>query len=235
MKVQIQQKNTWSINGASPTGSHWMDINPPKNWPRNEWEAKQIKEYEEAYQSTGDVRSLERLLDYRKEWYGGRNYDLFGILADVRNGSGFAGCVTGSGWPSIAPDRGLPEGEKNYDDEYGDHSFTWMTLQELIDYDWKGTIVTKYGVVQEKDYIPGQKPTAYSGGVMGMGVVTLDEKDLDGASVPVGTKVYVRQSWESSAEERCGIFVKLIEEWKKVADSYNVSYDQLRLVMGFDS
>ncbi|WP_206689631.1 hypothetical protein, partial [Streptococcus pseudopneumoniae] len=38
-----------------------------------------------------------------------RNYDLFGIIGNVRNGTGFAGVVLGTGWPSIADHRGLPE------------------------------------------------------------------------------------------------------------------------------
>jgi hypothetical protein len=37
-----------------------------------------------------------------------RNYDLFAILADVRNGRGFAGCKTGQGFNPIAPPRGIP-------------------------------------------------------------------------------------------------------------------------------
>jgi hypothetical protein len=39
-----------------------------------------------------------------------RNYSLFGILADVRNGVGFGGITTGDAWPAIAPGRGYPDG-----------------------------------------------------------------------------------------------------------------------------
>lgn len=39
----------------------------------------------------------------------GRNYDWFSILANVRNGYGFAGCITGEGFAVIADPRGLPE------------------------------------------------------------------------------------------------------------------------------
>jgi hypothetical protein len=37
-----------------------------------------------------------------------RNYDLFAILADVRNGTGFAGVVTGKGFVPISEPRGFP-------------------------------------------------------------------------------------------------------------------------------
>lgn len=40
--------------------------------------------------------------------YVGRNYSLFAILADVRNGVGFAGCDTGDPFVPIAAPRGLP-------------------------------------------------------------------------------------------------------------------------------
>lgn len=39
----------------------------------------------------------------------GRNYDLFAILADVRNGRGFAGIVTGTGFDPISDPKGLPD------------------------------------------------------------------------------------------------------------------------------
>lgn len=42
------------------------------------------------------------------DWYDNRNYDVFAILADVRNGSGFAGVSTGEGFAPIAPRRGIP-------------------------------------------------------------------------------------------------------------------------------
>lgn len=38
-----------------------------------------------------------------------RNYDLFAMLAGVRNGRGFAGVVTGAGFNPISEPRGLPD------------------------------------------------------------------------------------------------------------------------------
>ena len=37
-----------------------------------------------------------------------RNYDLFAMLADVRNGRGFAGIKTGEGFNIISPPKGIP-------------------------------------------------------------------------------------------------------------------------------
>ena len=93
-----------------------------------------------------------------KHPYSGRNYDLFAMLADVRNGRGFAGCITGEGFTPIDDPRGVPEDASyDYKDEverYGvdGHSHSWFTLQELLDYDWEGQTSVLYGVVDRKNY-----------------------------------------------------------------------------------
>jgi hypothetical protein len=85
-----------------------------------------------------------------ERWYDGRNYNLFGILANVRNGRGFAGCDTGDGFNPISEPRGLPDGMAEYIGEkkdedgsidgyefwFGDHSHSWLTLSELQACDW---------------------------------------------------------------------------------------------------
>ena len=47
-------------------------------------------------------------VSYEDRWYSDRNYDLFAILADVRNGHGFAGVATGEGFTPIADPKGIP-------------------------------------------------------------------------------------------------------------------------------
>src|SRR5687767_9834929 len=62
----------------------------------------------------------------------GRNYGIFGFLADVRNYSHS---------PVIAEPRGLPD-DADLDDEgreeafWGNHSHTWLSLAELLAYDY---------------------------------------------------------------------------------------------------
>lgn len=60
--------------------------------------------------------------DVESEWEQRRHYQLFAILADVRNGFGFAGVVTGEPIVPISEPRGLPDDFKldtfiNEDDE----------------------------------------------------------------------------------------------------------------------
>ena len=154
-----------------------------------------------------------------------RHYDVFAILADVRNGYGFAGVRTGSGFDPIAPGRGLPsdlsqgvidhlnrigyrieDGALVYyreDDEdpdgaleeslyermsrerdgywsLGDHSFTWVGLDEILGYDWDGA-VTKEGWVDPWEFDQFRKqghPNSWSGSVSGGSVEHITATDM---------------------------------------------------------
>jgi hypothetical protein len=96
-----------------------------------------------------------------------RNYRAFAILANVRNGYTFAGFDTGDPVIPISDPRGLPDDmskelralldseeeelDWHFNEEQeqiwlGDHSFSWVTLQELMDYDLDQP-VTLHGMV----------------------------------------------------------------------------------------
>ena len=91
----VQQKTTLD-NG----NSYWITKCPPAWWPRDAWDAQYIARLTAELPDADSARELARRLSH---WYDGRNYHLFGILANVRNGSGFAGIKTlDASWPSIA-------------------------------------------------------------------------------------------------------------------------------------
>jgi len=155
----------------------------------------------------------------REQWYHDRNYNVFGVLADVRNGRGFAGTVTGTGFVPIAEPRGLPSdlseeviaqlarmGEKvengdlvptgtgRSDDLYdemsdepegwwdlGEHSLSWVTLEEVLDtYDWERT-TTQAGWVDPWNFELWRrngKPNSWSGGVSGRAVENISGLDM---------------------------------------------------------
>ena len=177
-----------------------------------------------------------------------RNYDLFGILADVRNGSGFAGVTTGEGWPSIAPGRGWPEGFNeesggacpNYPEDgpryMGDHSFTWVGLDELKAFNWDGIGTTLYGVVSAAQYenmMPGEKPTAWCGGVSGKDVQVYDRPGyLEAKRMNrLAKDSYVRIAWQESARSATGDWPGTVIPWlEQLAEG-----KPLRLIIGFDS
>lgn len=86
-------------------------------------------------------------VDYKERLYEGRSYNLFAILADVRNGRGFAGIKTGEGFVPIDCPRGIPSDScveyvalaKRWGAD--GHSHSYFTLAEILQYDW--TQVTK--------------------------------------------------------------------------------------------
>lgn len=123
--------------------------------------------------------------------YDWRNYDVFGMLADVRNGRGFGGISTGAGFVPISQPRGLPVdmsdelkvicADDSTDDVYdashrdygcgwiGDHSHSHLSLQELQEYNWNQR-TNKTGEVEAPGFKSFQEtgaPEHWCGGVMG--------------------------------------------------------------------
>lgn len=178
-----------------------------------------------------------------------RNYDLFGILADVRNGRGFAGIQMGEGWPSIAPERGLPEGfsenaiapDPQYPEEgpkyLGDHSFTWVSLDELKAFPWDTSESWLYGCVPADEYerlsADGKGPTSYSGGVSGLGIHVYEPDAYKKAKAMkvLPERPYVRMGWPETAREATNDWPGKVLPWLDTLAAGR----PLRLVLGFDS
>ena len=77
-----------------------------------------------------------------REWYTDRCYPVFSVLAGVRQGYAEDGDTV---WPMISPPRGLPEDHTAGDEWLGDHSFTWLMLDEVLDYPWEANKVERSG------------------------------------------------------------------------------------------
>lgn len=120
----------------------------------------------------------------------GRNYDLFAMLANVRNGTGFAGCDTGDGFKPIAMPKGLPadvsRAVKKESDGWGvdGHSHSWLTVAELLAYDWQGQTTKRRGWVSGSEYkrwkaSGANGPDSWCGGVGGGGVQHVSNQEMD--------------------------------------------------------
>ena len=70
---------------------------------------------------------------YNLEFYGGRNYYIFSILADVRNGSGVEPINYPKGIPDDASTGYLYKCDQWDSDA---HSHSYFTLEELLNVDW---------------------------------------------------------------------------------------------------
>lgn len=184
-----------------------------------------------------------------------RSYDTFAILANVRNGTGFAGVVTGQGFNYISEPRGLPpdlspdhqEQERYWDENedgtidkgywFGDHSHSWLTLRELLDFDWQQRTV-KQGVVsaaefKEWDAKGGGWPKSWSGGVSGGQVRHFSNAELRdlirlGRDQPHD---YTSVQW-GDTYARCAreFYDNFIPALKALGEP-----DDVRIVFGFDS
>lgn len=190
-----------------------------------------------------------------------RNYDSFAVLANVRNGAGFAGCDTGEGWPYISNPRGLPDDLElvgydrvetptwywNFDTKkenpqnevwMGDHSFSWLTLTDLENF-VENAIPEEYeihGVVDKEVYDKIRagkmdRPDSWCSGVGGGGVVVVNEDDTG----DIVNYTHVRMKWKAPAKERLWYLMNVIEELRKLAKEEGVTSDEIRFVFGFDS
>lgn len=119
---------------------------------------------------------------YDDRVYSGRNYDLFSILADVRNGYGFAGVDTGEGFKPIAAPKGVPDDASAIYREWveqwsGDgHSHSYFTVADLMTYDWT-QVTTKRGIVGYHELARWKMfgvPEKWCGGVSGDGITHHD-------------------------------------------------------------
>lgn len=188
-----------------------------------------------------------------------RNYSAFSILADVRNGRGFAGCDTGDGFVPIAERRGLPDDahpltlDKACD---GDHSPTWLSAEEILAYDWTRKTKRRGWVAavafeewdRMKKYEP--RPPDWCGGVMGAGVQHVSQEEMrrrvkdvkeqfpgdwNKAQEAIKAQLahtYCQIEWEEPYTRAAG---QLWLETVPLLMKLRAQHKQVRIVMNFDS
>lgn len=175
----------------------------------------------------------------------GRNYDLFAILADVRNDRGFAGVDTGDGFVPIAMPRGIPEDASAYFKKqakrWGEdgHSHSYITLEELKAFDWNQT--TKHrGFVDPLEYKVFKKkgkPSSWCGGTSAK-TITNEEMDeyLKNTKIKKGAwpLPYTQVEWEETYADSVGdFFTKTIPALEELL---TLKYAQaIRIVFFFDN
>ena len=175
--------------------------------------------------------------DYAVPFNINRHYLLFSVLAGVRNGHGFAGVYTHEPLTPIAEKRGLPEGEDDYDFQYGEHSQSWLTSTEILDYFKSEHNMVQFGYISYLTYIvwDGEEaPDCYASYVSGEWVHDASAEfgksthDIFKSSLDDSNKGWVRVKWKVSINETLSYFVQKIE-------LLHERYGEVRLVFGFDS
>lgn len=184
-------------------------------------------------------------------WYSGRNYNLFAMLADVRNGYGFAGVDTGDPLIPIDEPRGLPADvcsairEEHTEWDLDAHSASWFTLAELLAVDWKGKEIVHRGWVSPAGFLEWKEnghPSSWSGGISGGGIQHVDaiemQRLIDSGEAkqpgPFGAKYYCQVQWVTTWAEAVGEhesgFLGTLEAMKLLGDPEDV-----RAVFWFDN
>jgi len=190
---------------------------------------------------------------YQSELYHGRSYKLFSLLAGVRS--------DGSIEP-IAEPRGLPQDMSQilYDlaPDYADHSHSWLTLRELLDYDWLTPVRTTTQVTMT-EFVSwtnwgreqGRWPeySFYSRSGPGVSTITMEEADRRllehpdvygerkaWAALPEQERINVEVWWDAPIARvvNSTFFCETMPALIKIAGGI-ANADQVRIVFGFDS
>lgn len=190
--------------------------------------------YNPEEESKTDEDGYEWNPQFQAQPYGGRNYDLFAILADVRNGRGFAGVKTGEGFNPIAEPKGIPEDASKEGIEFMNsyqsdgHSHSYFTVKELQDYDWdQKTTIQGVITTEEYDLIKGtdKGPESWCGMVSGPQIVVSQIPDITEKTT------HVIYRWGIAYKEHCQHFLnETIPNLLKLGSPENV-----RILFFFDN
>lgn len=129
--------------------------------------------------------------DIKSEYEENRHYLLFGWLANVRNGYGFAGVITNTPFIPLSDERGFPEdfklsapGDGDWSNcEYhngvkwmGYEDYGWLSGEEILNGLKNLPKITQYGVIsldKFREWDGKQKPVSYSGSITGKNIITI--------------------------------------------------------------
>ena len=193
--------------------------------------------------------------DIPTKYDGDRHYQLFAVLAGVRNGYGFAGVQNGQRLEPIAPPRGFPPDFELAGDchpvesvefmfphlrEYrepgdrleiwmGDHSYSWLTADEILEWAKRAPVVVKVGVLSREVYESWDgksRPLSYSGGVFGGLVLCINDNEVEKKENPNWT--HIRCTWDQNLKDELAYF---FDEVARLRDEHG----EVRFVFGFDS
>jgi hypothetical protein len=146
--------------------------------------------------------------------YSDRDYDVFGILAGVREPD----------WPSISIPRGLPGDVclPTWQDwqSCGGHTPSWLTFKEIKAYDWSVSIAkVAFTTLEEAKRVKetGARP----------------DVSAKWAASAMG---WVEVEWVETAEQAARRFLNaVIPRLEEIAKSDGLTDDEVRIVFWFDS
>ena len=157
------------------------------------------------------------------QWYGNRNYEVFGVLAGVR----------GHDQEPIVEPRGKPDDISDEVDRANvdSHSYSWLLLPEVLIYDWDQTWqdigvlplrpqdASGWGSESFAEWAArgGGQPRSWSGGCGGHDAVTVEPDVARGllarpSGIDPTKRYHVRVAWTASLRDRCVDFIAFVDE-----------------------
>ena len=164
------------------------------------------------------------------EMYGDRSYQLFATLANVRNYGGT---------PYISEPKGFPDDAADFTREeyeswgYGDHSHSWLTLRELIDFHEAAHPLKCRGMLspeQLKEFDAGILPDHWCQGCNSPGYEFREWEEENNVLVPLINKL----------KARCNDLYMIYDfEWyskrEEVQREIRKKSEDIRIVFWFDN
>lgn len=187
----------------------------------------------------------------------GRNYRLFALLANVRNGHGFAGVDLGDPTVPVSEPKGLPVDVspecRTESDNWGvdGHSHSWFTLAEMYEHDWSSKVVNRCWVRRKRNAPPLSKhwaeledPDAFRDQMQKLATSYPDDwmsfdwyaETCGDSSEGQGPSGWRTMQWESTHRHEAGRhFFALLFDMACEAHKRGVSPSDVRIVFWFDN
>lgn len=202
-------------------------------------------DYTILYESLRSNKDYEELRDHPKWWATNRNYDVFALLAGVRNGVGFAGRYRCEPVEPCFPDRGIPSDTSLPTDGEswlgGDHSFTHFTYKEAMQVPWNHEL-TVHGLVAYSVWVKWKAsgdacPEMWCSHVGGTEEISEEKAEIylaDGVDFGGGREPYVRTYFKRRPTASSGFRRWLLSpEFQRVVDKNGA--ENVRICVSFDS
>lgn len=256
MFAEVRTEARWRKVGAIWPYAYYRPEEPTRRWNGHDFEDVPPDEMEAALANPSELLNPPRT-DRPFEC---RNYDVFAMLASVRNAKGFAGVETGEPFIPFSGARGIPDDADDVTvarlEEEADHSFSYASLAELEGYfaALGERVRTRWGVIparsreqeffEEDNYEAMQRegrhsPKSWAAEVSGLHVLVVGaaeyERLREAGGLVDGKEYYVRVTWQETYTESARLFVtETLPRLRGLMPPGGDAGD-VRIVFGFDS
>lgn len=169
-----------------------------------------------------------------------RHYQLFAVLAGVRNNGEIEPIAQGRGLPTdfLMIDREYHPVDDDHGNAWmGDHSHTWLSGEEMLAWRVNAPTIQRSGIIARAQYATWKKGTrpegAWSGELFGSDIRTIDEIDMPTEEGWVRDALdtewtHIRVRWPENLGESLAYF---FDEVKRLVELHG----EIRFVCGFDN